>query len=68
MLTKSRAHKKGVTVYVELARAVLAGRVWRDGSSYIGKAGDGTVVSLGIVGCEDKVERYLAANPDPNRW
>ena len=47
---------------------IAAGTVWVDDGEYVGRASDGTEVSLGYVGDEPAVARYLAANPTPERW
>jgi len=44
------------------------GTIWVDGSDYVGRASDGTVVTLGNVGREDELNRYLNAHPTPRDW
>lgn len=46
-----------------------AGLIWIDShGEYVGVARDGVEVSLGMVGYEADVERYLRAHPTPADW
>jgi hypothetical protein len=51
-----------------LAALLAQGTVWCEDGSYVGKAADGVVVSVGTVGCEKQTESYLSANPTPADW
>lgn len=44
------------------------GSVWLDGREYVGRATDGVEVSLGSLGDEEWIEKYLSANPTPDTW
>ncbi len=49
-----------------LDRLMAAGAVRKDGSSYVGTAADGVEVQFGAE--PSQVERYLTANPTPDKW
>jgi hypothetical protein len=51
-----------------LAALMKSGKVFKDRGEYVGVADDGTEVSIGNVGEEAKVEKYLEAHPTPDTW
>ncbi len=52
-----------------LLRAHLdAGRIWLEGSEYVGSGADGVVVTIGHQTQCHVIERYLAHNPEPKDW
>lgn len=59
MITKE--HKR-------LSWLIKDGYVWSDGSTYWGHASNGVDVSIGAVGSEDQVEKYLRDYPAPKDW
>lgn len=65
-LTRYNAAK---TIPTPLLDSLLAsGVVWVEGSDYIGRASDGVVVSIGIVGMERTAEDYLKIHSTPDTW
>lgn len=57
-------HTPGPLLSELLSRAV----VWVEDGTYIGRASDDVEVQLGMVGDEDRMERYLTACPTPESW
>ena len=58
----------------ELPHPILDSRI-ADGTifsisngEYIGQASDGVFVQMGYVGDEERLEKYLTANPTPDMW
>ena len=51
-----------------LQKLIKAKVVFIDNIEYIGKAVDGKEVSLGNVGDEKQIEKYLKDHPTPKDW
>jgi hypothetical protein len=47
---------------------IAEGRIWLDEEDYVGKAADGVIVSLGVLGGEKQLSEYLSTHPDPEDW
>ncbi len=60
--------------YPALDECIKKGWVWVEDSTidgiaeYLGKAKDGTIVNMGIVGEESALERYLSEMMSPDLW
>jgi hypothetical protein len=52
--------------HVKNSLAVNRKDVWIEKGEYVGRASDGTIVSLGLDKLE--VERYLRSYPNPTDW
>ena len=62
MMSKQNNHPK-------LTYHLGAGNIWKDGNTYIGRAGDGTEVEIGQVGDEANIEWWLTSGfGDPQSW
>lgn len=48
-----------------VARLTAEGSLWVEGSEYIGRASDGTIVNVASV---DFPSLYLVRNPSPTNW
>lgn len=51
-----------------LDRLLAEGLVWTEESDFVGRAADGTIVSLGMVDRPDWTEDYLTERPTPDLW
>ncbi len=60
--------KQDTATLKTLKALLLKGTVWIEDDEYLGRASDGVVISLGVVGHESGAERYLRANPIPDKW
>jgi hypothetical protein len=56
--------EKGRTIILD--KLLDSNDVWIEKDEYVGRAGDGTIVSLGLD--KLKVERYLRSYPNPTDW
>ena len=60
--------KSKTSKFPTLDALIKQGTVWQEGYQYLGRASDGTVVSIGTTNYERNAEYYLAANPTPDLW
>ena len=51
-----------------LQKLIRSKKIFIDNGEYVGKAADGKEVSLGNIGDEKQVEKYLKSHPDPKDW
>jgi hypothetical protein len=51
-----------------LTKLMDNGDIFLDGETYVGKASDGVEVQIGMVGEEDRIEKYLKSYPSPDTW
>jgi hypothetical protein len=51
-----------------LDRLLADGVVWQEGRDYVGRAGDGVIVSVGSVDSPASTEDYLYTHPSPCDW
>lgn len=51
-----------------LQKLIKAKKIFIDNGEYVGKASSGEEVSLGSIGDEKSVEKYLKSHPDPKDW
>jgi len=69
ILAGLRAHPtRAVEAAGKLQSLLKSKKVWVEDGEYVGKSKDGTEVTLGSVGDERTVERYLKDHPTPDTW